>query len=141
MKRWIVGVFVMAVLATVSIASDDIVGSWKTIDDKTGKAKSIVSIYKKGGEYFGKIEKLLIKNPDNPEQICLNCKDERKNKSLIGMDIIENMTMVDETLENGTILDPENGKIYKCKIWLEDGKLKVRGYIMFLYRTQTWHRK
>ena len=57
------------------------------------------------------------------------------------MDIIENMTMVDETLENGTILDPENGKIYKCKIWLEDGKLKVRGYIMFLYRTQTWHRK
>jgi len=123
------------------MANDNIVGSWKTIDDKTGKPKSIVSIYKKDGNYFGKIEKLLRKNPDNPKQICLNCKDSRKNKSLIGMDIIENMTMVDGALEKGTILDPENGKIYNCKIWLEDGKLKVRGYIMFLYRTQTWFRK
>ncbi len=141
MKRWIVGILSVLILATISMANDNIVGSWKTIDDKTGKPKSIVSIYKKDGNYFGKIEKLLRKNPDNPKQICLKCKDGRKDKSLIGMDIIENMTMVDGALEKGTILDPENGKIYNCKIWLEDGKLKVRGYIMFLYRTQTWFRK
>ncbi len=140
MKRWIVGIFAVAVLATVSMANDSIVGSWKTIDDKTGKAKSIVSIYKKDGKYFGKIKKILKKDPNNPDMICKNCKKDKKDKKLLGMIILENMTKNSDIYENGTILDPENGKYYKCKIWLENGKLKVRGYIMFLYRTQTWIR-
>ena len=40
----------------------------------------------------------------------------------------------------GKILDPGNGKIYRCKIWLKDGELKVRGYFGPFYRTQTWRR-
>ena len=54
------------------------------------------------------------------------------------MEIITSMEMSDEVWEDGEILDPENGNIYRCKIWIEEGKLKVRGFIMFLYRTQTW---
>jgi len=41
---------------------------------------------------------------------------------------------------DGRILDPNNGKYYDCQIWLEDNKLKVRGYIGFFYRTQEWIR-
>jgi len=37
-------------------------------------------------------------------------------------------------------MDPETGKVYDCKIWLENGQLKVRGYVAFFYRTQTWLR-
>jgi len=43
-----------------------------------------------------------------------------------------------ETWEDGDILDPENGKVYRCKVWVEQGNLMVRGYIAFLYRTQKW---
>ena len=42
--------------------------------------------------------------------------------------------------EGGTILDPKNGKVYDCKLWIEESKLMVRGYIAFFFRTQTWHR-
>ena len=57
------------------------------------------------------------------------------------MEIIQNMTFTGERWEGGTILDPANGKIYKCEIWLENGDLKVRGYIFFLFRTQTWYQE
>jgi len=37
-------------------------------------------------------------------------------------------------------MDPEDGKVYTAEIWVEEGKLKVRGYVGFFYRTQTWLR-
>ncbi len=57
------------------------------------------------------------------------------------MEIIKDMELSGDTWEGGKILDPENGNVYRCKIWVENGDLKVRGYIMFLYRTQTWIRE
>ena len=54
------------------------------------------------------------------------------------MTIITDMEMDGAEWEDGEILDPENGKVYDCKLWIEDGKLKVRGYVAFFYRTQTW---
>jgi len=64
--------------------------------------------------------------------------DARYLKPIVGMVIINDMEKDEDEWGNGTILDPENGKIYRCKLWVEDGKLMVRGYIAFLYRTQTW---
>ena len=46
-----------------------------------------------------------------------------------------------EEWKDGTILDPENGSVYDCKLWVEGGRLKVRGYVAFFYRTQTWVRE
>ena len=56
------------------------------------------------------------------------------------MIIIKDMVQDGDEWEDGTILDPKKGKIYDCKLWVEDGNLKVRGYLFFLYRTQTWFR-
>ena len=122
------------------INAQSIEGKWKTIDDETGKAKSIVEIHKKGDAYFGKIVELLIK----PESsTCTKCKGDRKDQALVGLEIIRDMELDDDEYEGGTIVDPKTGKVYKCLIELNGSdKLDVRGYVGFslLGRTQTWHK-
>lgn len=113
-------------------------GKWKTIDDETGQAKSIVEIFKKtDGKYYGKIVQLLIK-PENNN--CVNCKDDRKNKPVLGLEIIRGLSKDGNEFDGGTITDPKNGKTYKCTISRDGEKLNVRGYIGFSVfgRSQTW---
>jgi uncharacterized protein (DUF2147 family) len=138
--RKIIIVTIIALLASASYAQS-IVGKWQTIDDNTGKAKSVVEIYQKDGKYFGKIVQLFLPAGVDQDPVCDVCTDYRKNAKVIGMNIIEGMTYSanDKEYSGGKILDPENGKIYKSKLWLgKDGKLNVRGYIGPFYRTQTW---
>lgn len=115
-------------------------GKWKTIDDETGKPKSIVEIFKKNdGKYYGKVVQLLIK-PANPN--CVSCSDYRKNKPILGMEVIRGISKKGNEYDGGTITDPKNGKSYKCSIKREGDKLIVRGYIGFsaFGRNQTWHK-
>lgn len=120
-------------------AQDAILGKWKTIDDETGKPKSIVKIYKaKNGKIYGKVDQLLDKSSgDDP--VCTKCNDDRKGQKIKGMTIIRGLKKSGNAWKGGKILDPANGKEYTCKLWLEGKKLKVRGYWGLLYRTQTWH--
>lgn len=127
------------ILSFSAIQAQSIKGKWKTIDDNTGKARSIVWIYEaKNGKYYGKITKLL--DPSEPNPVCEKCSDERKNKPIQGLVIIKGLQKKGDVWQNGKILDPENGKEYSCKLWLESGKLKVRGYWGMFYRTQTWYK-
>ena len=139
--------FTFALLIAFSIAGmaqiDKIVGRWKTIDDKDGSAKSIVFIFKAtNGQYYGKIEKLF----KEPEKLCTECEGANKNKPILGMLIINNMVEKDGKLTGGTILDPKNGKVYRCNISLESEngeKLSVRGSLDkggWIGRSQTWIR-
>lgn len=115
-------------------------GKWKTIDDETGQAKSIVEVFKKSdGKYYGKVIKLLIK-PENPN--CTGCKDDRKNKPILGMEVIRGLKKDGNEFTGGSIIDPKNGKAYKCTVTRSGDKLNVRGYIGFslIGRTQTWHK-
>jgi uncharacterized protein (DUF2147 family) len=127
-----------------SLASDaqSIAGKWKSFDDKTGELKSIVEIFERGSKIYGKIIKTFPKPGADTDPICTKCPsdDERFNKKVIGMEIIKEMAKDDDEYEGGSILDPEVGKIYRCKIWLEKEELKVRGYLGPFYRTQTWQR-
>lgn len=121
-------------------AQSDILGKWKTIDDETGKPKSVVEIFMKEGKAYGKIIKLFKEAHEDQDPTCKKCEDYRKDKKIIGMTIITSMVKDDDEWEDGEILDPNNGKIYDCKLWVEDGELKVRGYIAFFFRTQSWLR-
>ncbi|MBW8359564.1 MAG: DUF2147 domain-containing protein [Weeksellaceae bacterium] len=115
-------------------------GKWKTIDDETGKPKSIVEITKNSkGQYVGKIVQLLAKPENNT---CIKCTDDRKNKPLIGLEIIRGLKKEGKEFSGGTITDPKTGKTYKCNIKREGDKLNVRGYVGFslIGRTQTWHK-
>jgi uncharacterized protein (DUF2147 family) len=117
-----------------------IVGKWKTIDDETGKEKSIVQIWKAdNGKYYGKITKLF--DESKKDNVCNKCdpKDPRYKQKVVGMTIIMDIKITGTNeYSEGTILDPNNGKVYKCKIFRDGKNLGVRGYIAFLYRTQTW---
>lgn len=118
--------------------SASIVGKWTTVDDETGKPKSIVEIFKKNdGKYYGKIYKLLQK-PENDN--CVACKDDRKDKPLIGLEIIRGLEKKGNEFTGGTITDPKNGKTYKCTITRKSDQLNVRGYLGFslIGRTQVW---
>ena len=121
-----------------STCAQSIFGKWKTIDDKTGKPRAVVEIYERDGQAFGKIIKTFPDPGEPTDPICNKCKGADKDQKIIGMEILRNMVKDDDEWDDGTILDCEEGKTYDCKIWVEDGKLKVRGYIAFFYRTQEW---
>lgn len=123
-------------LFAVQASAADVVGKWRTIDDETGQPKSIVEIYQKGGKYYGRVVDLLMKPDDT---VCDKCPGNRKGQRIVGMDVITGMVKNGDMYEGGQILDPNNGKVYDCKLWLEGNQLKVRGYLGFFYRTQTWY--
>lgn len=123
------------------VAAQTPVGTWKTIDDNSGEARSHVEIYEQNGKLFGKIAKLLLADPST---VCDACKGDKKNKPVLGLVIIEDMKSNKDFWKGGSILDPESGKDYGCSIWFDDGNtdiLKVRGkHWTGIYRTQTWYR-
>ena len=120
--------------------SQSIIGKWKTIDDNSGKPRSIVEIYERDGKVFGKVVKTFPEPGEDPDPICDECEGEKNGQKIIGMEIITDMKLDKKKNEysKGEILDPENGNVYDCKLWVEDGNLMVRGYLLFFYRTQTW---
>lgn len=130
------GILIFLGSSSLFAGPTDVVGVWTTIDDKTGKPKSKVELFESGGKLYGKIKELI--NPDEPNPKCTKCKGALLNQPVIGMQIVNGLSKTADGWEGGTILDPNNGETYKCKIWNEGGKLKLRGYIGFLFRTQTW---
>jgi len=135
-----------ALVAASAMAQDGTpIGVWKTIDDETGKPKSLVRITESNGELRGKIEKLFREPGEDPNPKCEKCEGTLKDQPVIGMTIITGMKKDGSEYNGGQILDPNNGKVYKSKLTLVDGgkKLDVRGYIgvPMLGRTQTWVRQ
>jgi uncharacterized protein (DUF2147 family) len=136
----------LAGFAALAHAQATPAGLWKSIDDESGKAKSLIRITESNGVYSGKLEKLL--DPATPrDAVCEKCSDDRKDKPLLGMTLIKGVRQLDgdkDAWGDGEILDPNNGKTYKVRLTPTDrGKrLNVRGYIglPLLGRTQTWIR-
>ena len=130
-------------LAVQAQAKDTPVGLWKTIDDETKQAKSLVRITEKDGVLTGKIEKLL--DPAKAESKCEKCSDDRKDKPIQGMTILTGLKKGDGEWNDGQILDPNNGKTYKAKATVRDAgkQLEVRGFvgIAALGRSQMWVRE
>lgn len=124
--------------------AQSIAGTWRTFDEDSGKAKSEVKIFIKDGKAYGNIVKLYKEKGEDQNPTCTHGDDYRNGKKIIGMQIIKKLEKDGNEWEaDDAIFDPENGKTYDCKIWVdEDNKdlLQVRGYIGFLYRTQTWKR-
>jgi len=120
------------------------VGIWTTVDDATGKPKSLVRIWEKGGKLYGAILKLINPKDGNPNPLCDKCPGAKKDKPIVGMMIINGLTRDGDEWSGGTILDPESGNTYKVYLEVLPGgkKLKVRGYIgiSLLGRTQYWVR-
>jgi uncharacterized protein (DUF2147 family) len=131
-------------LLMIAAESDSPVGKWKTFDDKTGRAKSIVQIAEENGELTGKVLEVL-ESPAGPHPLCKPCEGERKDKPVEGMTILWGAKKNGASWEDGEILDPENGKIYRVMLTLlgSGQKLQVHGYIGIpaIGRYQIWQRQ
>ncbi len=130
-----------ALFFSLTMMGQSVIGKWKTIDDVSGDAKSILEIYEDDGKVYGKVVEII--KEDRQDAVCDQCKGEDKDQPILGMTIIRGLEKDGDEYNGGRILDPENGKLYKCYITLEEeNKLKVRGYIGFslLGRTQYWYR-
>lgn len=133
-------IYILILINSINIFSQDIVGKWKTIDDKRNTTTSIMEIYKENDTYLGKI--LLILDDENKD-ICKNCKGKYHNKSLKNLVILKGLKKQEGIYKNGKITDPEDAKSYSCYVeLLKPNKLKIRGYIGFSLfgRTQYWYR-
>ncbi len=133
----------LALCATLALAASP-AGLWKSIDDKTGKPRSLIRITEHNGEYSAVVEKGLLPT-DTGEAVCDKCTDERKGQKIIGMTIVKGLKEKNGAYQGGEILDPDNGKTYKCKMRLDEtgNKLEVRGFIgvSLFGRSQTWTRE
>jgi uncharacterized protein (DUF2147 family) len=129
--------------ASAAMAQMSPVGLWQTIDDKDGTPKSEIRIVENAGVVSGKIERDL--NPKaKPEDTCTECKDDRKNQPIIGLELIRGLKKSEskDMWEGGTIVEPSSGKVYKMTMTPIEGgkKIEMRGYIGPFYRTQIWNR-
>ncbi|MGD0782472.1 MAG: DUF2147 domain-containing protein [Candidatus Aminicenantales bacterium] len=128
-------------------AQNVVTGTWKTIADEgkdKGKVDSHLEIFEQKGLFFARITKLLL---DPQDKTCDKCKGDLKDKPVVGMVIMTNMKKTGnfdkdfgDEYAGGDIMDPNNGKSYRCKIWVKGDVMTVRGYVAFFYRTQNWFR-
>ncbi len=143
MNRSLFAIILVAFSVLPAAAQMSPVGLWRNIDDKTGEAKAEIRVVEVGGVVSGKIEKRLGKDV-KPDDTCDQCSDDRKDKSILGLEIIRGAKKADgkDVWEGGKILDPENGKNYTLRLTPIEGgkKLEVRGSIGPFGRTQTWVR-
>jgi len=102
MTRFVAVTLVTAIVfgAGPAAAADSPLGMWNTVDEKSGKIVSEVQVYDEGGD---------------------------KDKPILGLVILKDLSPGGDRYKGGTITDPEDGKVYTSELWLEGDTLKVRG--------------
>lgn len=128
-------------LMTTSLKAQGVLGKWHSIDPDTGAKESVIQVYKDGSKLYGKIIEIL--KEEDKDKKCIECTGKDKNKPIEGLVIVRGLSKEGDEWTGGKILDPKNGKLYKCYISLEsEDKLKLRGYIGFslIGRTEYWYR-
>jgi uncharacterized protein (DUF2147 family) len=133
-----------AVIAGPAFDPSSAVGLWEQVDEKTGKPESWFKITERNGVYQGTIVKIFFKPGEDENFVCDKCEGDERGKPVLGLALIKGMQRSGNSYENGTIMDPRDGKVYRALMRLtEDGrKLEVRGYlgISLFGRSQTWNR-
>ncbi len=132
--------FFLLIIST-SISAQNIFGKWNSFDEETDQIESVIEVYEKDGKAYAKIVK--ITDPERQDATCFNCKGKIKDQPILGMDILTGLKKKTDEWSGGKILDPKNGKEYKCYIkLLDENTLKLRGYIgiSLLGRTAVWKR-
>jgi uncharacterized protein (DUF2147 family) len=126
---------------TLSGNAQSVLGKWYSLDPDTGKNESVIEVYEKGDKVYGKIIQIL--KEEDKDKTCIECTGKDKDQPIQGLVIVRGLSKDGDEWTDGKILDPKNGKLYKCYISLEkENKLKLRGYIGFslIGRTEYWHR-
>jgi uncharacterized protein (DUF2147 family) len=145
-RQFVTGALGLSIaLGTGPVAAADLpspIGDWRTIDDRTQNPRAIVQVYEQGGLLYGRVKQILDQHYANA--VCQHCSGYAENKPVLGLVIMQGLKPDGAQWDGGTILNPEDGKVYRCRIHLSPGgeTLLVRGFIgtPMLGRTQTWQR-
>jgi uncharacterized protein (DUF2147 family) len=136
--------FVLIHILSFNVYGVELSGLWQEYDDDTGKPEAIIRIDKVGDIYEGTIERLLLKINSNTPQRCTKCEGELHNRPLLGLRILSGLNRKDTLFfEGGQIIDPDDGRIYRCEIKILDANsIKVTGYLGFhwLGESEIWRR-
>lgn len=120
------------------------VGLWEQVDESSGKAESWFKISERNGIYEGNVVKIFSKPGEDENFVCSKCEGAEKGAPVLGLTLIKGMQRNGLAYENGTIMDPRDGAVYRAlmKLSPDGGKLEVRGYlgISLFGRTQVWNR-
>ena len=143
-------VFALALCALLSVAGagaqqlspklQNAIGHWQIVNSD-GTPGGQAETYLQDGKLFGRVTE--ARPGRTPHDLCDKCSGEYKNQLILGMVIMRNFHPDGEDWVDGTVVDPENGKEYKGKIWaVGQDKLGMRGFIgiSLFGRTETWVR-
>ena len=130
--------------ASLRAAEPSAVGLWEQVDEKSGKPESWFKITERNGAYEGNIVKIFFKPGEDENWVCDKCEGAERGKPVLGLALIKGMQRNGSSYENGTIMDPRDGQVYRALMQVSpDGKqLEVRGYLGFALfgRSQIWNR-
>jgi len=124
-------------LAVSTQASDQVVGTWNTLD-RFGEPESLVELYKSGEELRGRIVKLY--DDSKKDAVCEECMDDQENHPIAGLVFITGLENQGEEWINGTVLDPETGNEYDCKLWLDGETVYLKAGFGIISQTKEWAR-
>ena len=124
-------------LSTSVFAETNPTGFWNTFDED-GSLLSTVAVKIEDAKLYANI--VAVHTPGDKNPLCDQCKGDLYGQPVIGMEIINGLTLQKSVWQKGTLFDPKTGGSFKGKVWLEEGKLLVRGYVGFLYQTQYWEK-
>ncbi len=133
--------YLLLCLFCFSLAAEDIVGFWKSVDENSGKARCVVAVYEYKGVRYGRIIGTFDDNGHIKDSIY---KPKERAPGLIGnpfycgLDLIWGLELYGMDLYKGKIVDPEKGNIYNSELWIQNGNLIVRGKLLFFGRSQEW---
>jgi uncharacterized protein (DUF2147 family) len=138
------GVFLGVAVAPLRAAEPSPVGLWEQVDEKSGQAESWFRITERNGVYEGVIVKIFLKPGEDPNWVCDKCEGAERGAPVLGLTLIKGMRRKGDAFEDGTIMDPRDGSVYRAlmKLSADGRKLEVRGYlgISLFGRSQVWNR-
>ena len=142
MKCWLLAA--LAVAGSALAQAPSLNGVWKSVSDRSGEAESLIRVTEADGAFEGTVIRVFSPPAASANPRCEHCAGELKDQPIVGMKILRGARRPGEPSGEGEVLDPDEGRVYRCTVTLTDGgtKLEVRGYvgISLFGRTQVWLR-